>query len=167
MGISGMTKYKKQWDVPSSSDDSKTYKVSLCEDGKLICHCWKFLRNRNEPCKHIIAVMNGELDQVSEPMIVLAMVKEVHINPKNRNQVFFPLIPIGDVHFLLTVVYDGMRCGVSWKTLRERYHLPARLSKATVVGYVEQYGRRIYKESNTGDRHFDYEIVRVDNPVGW
>ncbi len=53
-------KYEQQWDVPSESDPSSYYTVSLTIEGEYKCHCWPFLRKR-EPCKHIRQVLAGEI----------------------------------------------------------------------------------------------------------
>jgi hypothetical protein len=41
-----------QWEVPSSSDPNKIYKVTLYEDGSYACSCPHWIYRRKE-CKHI------------------------------------------------------------------------------------------------------------------
>ena len=57
---SNAKRYEQQWDVPSESDRSAYYTVSLTQEGQLICSCWPFLRNR-QPCKHIRKVQSGQI----------------------------------------------------------------------------------------------------------
>ena len=52
-----MVRYQRQWEFPSRSNPTKTYTVSLTMDGQYICHCWPYLNNRNQPCRHIHSVM--------------------------------------------------------------------------------------------------------------
>lgn len=59
------SQYEKQWEVPSESDEKKTYTVSLKKDGTYVCHCWPFLRNRQKECKHILLVKGGQGRPVS------------------------------------------------------------------------------------------------------
>lgn len=58
--------YKKQWKIPSNSDPSKTYTVSLTMNDQYICHCWPFLKTRKE-CNHIILAKSGEFDSIDPP----------------------------------------------------------------------------------------------------
>lgn len=55
-------KYLKQWSYPSKSDPSKTYIVSLKQDGEYICSCWPYLKTR-KPCKHILEAMKENVDE--------------------------------------------------------------------------------------------------------
>lgn len=61
-----MTSYKRQWKIPSSSDKSKTYTVSLTMSDQYICHCWPFLRTRKE-CTHIILAKSGAYEDAMLP----------------------------------------------------------------------------------------------------
>lgn len=59
-------RYKKQWKIPSNSDKTKTYTVSLTMDDKYICHCWPFLRTRKE-CVHITLAKSGSYENIEPP----------------------------------------------------------------------------------------------------
>ena len=52
-------KYIKKWKVPSFSDPSKEYVVSLTTEGHFVCSCWAFLKTR-KPCKHINSVLEKQ-----------------------------------------------------------------------------------------------------------
>jgi len=58
--------YKKQWRIPSSSDKSKFYTVSLTTNDEYICHCWPFLRTRKE-CTHILLAKSGSFENIEPP----------------------------------------------------------------------------------------------------
>jgi hypothetical protein len=70
---SNAKRYEQQWDVPSGSDLSSYYTVSLTQEQQLICSCWPFLRNRTKPCKHIKRVQRGELSPRGQPMVAPPM----------------------------------------------------------------------------------------------
>ena len=168
-------KWLKQWSVPSESG-SKPYKVSLAMDGKTyVCHCWPFLRERTI-CKHIKKVLAGEVPEISadastasgaglppEPAIELCNVREVAPVMDSGSRIVkvqTPLIPLGDTHFLLTVVHDLLKAGVRWPTLRERYRLLKDLTQADIEAYIYQNGRKIYGPWQEERGYVGYEIVR-------
>ena len=162
-------KYEHQWDVPSDSDPSAYYTVSLTREGEYVCHCWPFLRDRTKPCKHICKVQAGEAvprgqtpkanqpaaraqpqsdHDAREPRIVLCNVRGV--TPVSNAagteviEVKTPQIPAGNDHFLLTVLFDLFKNGVTWDTLRQRYQLPRDVTLTWVQEYIRDYGRLTY-----------------------
>ena len=160
-------KYEQQWDVPSDSDPASYYTVSLTREGEYVCHCWPFLRDRTKPCKHIRKVQAGEAAPrgpstapppmrtppppttgVQEPRIVLCNVRGV--TPVSNAagteviEVKTPPIPAGNDHFLLTVLFDLLKNGVTWDTLRQRYQLPRDVTLTWVQEYIRDYGRLTY-----------------------
>jgi len=56
-----------QWDIPSHSGPSKTYKVTLYEDGTYACSCPHWIYRRKE-CKHIqeCKIIPPEIGELSE-----------------------------------------------------------------------------------------------------
>ena len=161
--------YEQQWDVPSDSDPASYYTVSLTREGEYVCHCWPFLRDRTKPCKHIRKVQAGEAaprgqapmtnqpaarpqpqsdHDAREPRIVLCNVRGV--TPVSNAagteviEVKTPPIPAGNDHFLLTVLFDLFKQGVTWDTLRQRYHLPRDVTLTWVQEYIRDYGRLTY-----------------------
>ena len=160
-----MQHYVNQWEFPSKSNPDKKYKVSLTEDGKYICGCWPFLRNRDQPCSHIQAVINGQVDPITgtpfEKEIVLAAVPQVML--KGTCQVYTPLIPIDDTHFQATVLFDLLRAGISWATLRQRYGLAQKNPKDHIIAYIEQRGRKVVDKM--GRFNDSYKIIAPDLPL--
>jgi hypothetical protein len=55
-----------------------------------------------------------------------------------------PPIPAGNDHFLLTVLFDLFKQGVTWDTLRQRYHLPRDVTLTWMQEYIRDYGRLTY-----------------------
>jgi len=100
-----------------------------------------------------------------EPAIVLANVREVTLTD-DGNGALVPLIPAGDVWFEATVIYDLLRAGVSWKTIRERYRLARRNSRRTIVDYVRRHGRRVYDDLTRAPMWVTYTTVAVEMPDG-
>jgi hypothetical protein len=166
---SNARQYEQQWDVPSDSDPAAYYTVSLTREGEYVCHCWPFLRDRTKPCKHIRKVQAGEAAPrgqapkanqplvrtpsppttgVREPRIVLCNVRGV--TPVSNAagteviEVKTPPIPAGNDHFLLTVLFDLLKNGVTWDTLRQRYQLPRDVTLTWVKEYIRDYGRLTY-----------------------
>jgi len=96
--------YARQWDIPSDSEEGKTYKVSLTMEGELQCSCprWVFKR---ELCKHIEDAVSGvydvPLDQRPEFILRFANVDRVELQD-DRTTIKIPLLPIGDVDFFAT-----------------------------------------------------------------
>jgi hypothetical protein len=174
---SNAKRYEQQWDVPSESDPSSYYTVSLTQEQQLICSCWPFLRDRTKPCKHIKCVQRGEIAPRGQPMIAppttntieatSAAADEPTITPAKVRcvtpvldangveivKVKVPDIPKGNDHFMLTVLADLMSNGVSWATLQRRYSLPRDLTQKWVKQYVQEYGRLIFDTSFSG---FEY-----------
>lgn len=164
--------YEQQWDVPSDSNPSSYYTVSLTQEGQLICHCWPFLRTR-EACKHIRQVQAGQIAPRGQPLarpsataaaaptitvnelrLVLANVRcvtpvadqadaEIHT-------VKVPQLPANNEHFLLTVLYDLLQLGVAWPALQKRYKVARELSPEWVTQYITEYGRLIYGPPHDG-----------------
>jgi len=163
-------KYEQQWDVPSDSDPSAYYTVSLTREGEYVCHCWPFLRDRTKPCKHIRKVRAGEVaprgqapitnqsaartqpqpnyDARREPRIVVCNVRVVTpVSNADGTEVIelkTPLNKGGNDHLLMTILFDLSQNGVTWDTLRQRYHLPRDLTLTWVQEYIRDYGRLIY-----------------------
>ena len=162
-------KYERQWDVPSDSDPSAYYTVSLTHEGEYVCHCWPFLRDRTKPCKHIRKVEAGEATprgqsvtatraaarersqpdhDAREPRIVVCNVRAVTpISNADGTEVIelkTPRVNGGNDHVLMTILFDLTQHGVTWETLRQRYHLPRDLTLTWVKKYVHEYGRLIY-----------------------
>ena len=59
--LNGHGVYQHQWFVPSTSDSSKVYKVSLTQDGVFMCDCPRFIFQKgtvtgHKPCAHILVV---------------------------------------------------------------------------------------------------------------
>lgn len=163
-------KYEQQWDVPSNSDPSAYYTVSLTREGEYVCHCWPFLRDRTKPCKHIRKVQAGEAaprgqapmtnqsaartqpqpnyDARREPRIVVCNVRAVTpVSDADGAEVIelkTPLVKGGNDHLLMTILFDLSQNGVTWDTLRQRYHLPRDLTLTWVQEYIRDYGRLTY-----------------------
>ncbi len=162
-------KYEQQWDVPSDSDPSAYYTVSLTREGEYVCHCWPFLRDRTKPCKHIRKVQAGEAtprgrtattqppapriqpqpdDGAREPRIVMCTVRVVTpVSNADGTEVIelkTPRVNRGNDHLLMTILFDLTQYGVTWDTLRQRYHLPRDLTLTWVQQYIREYGRLIY-----------------------
>ena len=59
--IDGHDRFVHQWWVPSETDPSKTYKVSIDDQGNWLCSCPRFKFEKKPiaqktPCKHILEV---------------------------------------------------------------------------------------------------------------
>lgn len=106
-----------------------------------------------------------ELDRlvgVIEPEIVLANIREV--TPKRDEtgqviQVLTPLIPLEDVWFQATLVYDLLRYGVAWATIKQRYGIAKKNPRARIVAYVRERGRKIYDEISWGPGLTTYKFL--------
>ncbi len=165
--------YERQWDVPSDSDPSSYYTVSLTQEGDYVCHCWPFLRDRTKPCKHIRKVQAGQIAPrgqplagpsaaarvapaitVSELRLTLANVRCVTLVVKKADaaisEVQVPQLPSNNEHFLLTVLYDLLQLGVAWPALQKRYREARDLSPEWVTQYITEYGRLIYGPPRDG-----------------
>jgi hypothetical protein len=115
-------------------------------------------------------VLNNEIPEIgkelpSEPPIVLSNVRGVipvmDGSGERIIEVQSPLVPLGNDHFLLTVLYDLLCAGVSWATLRERYHLPETLKRTVIEAYIQQRGRMIYGPWEEGRGYVGYQVVPV------
>jgi len=148
-----MKKYKKKWKVPSRSDSSKVYTVSLTEDGSYECSCpvWVF---RREECPHIRlvktqATLDGkdfDGEEIKPMVIVMAKVREV---TKHGHELYTPLIPLPTpVHLLATICYDLNKFGLSWREIRDHYHLPPEWTRERVRNYIQVHGRCIETEES-------------------
>ena len=173
---SNAKRYEQQWDVPSDSDPSAYYTVSLTQEQQLICSCWPFLKSR-QPCKHIKRVQRGEIAPrgqpqavspaatasgavvtATEPKIIKAKVRQVTpiMDPAGMEVVSVKVptaLPPGNDHFLLTVLADLLGNGVSLATLREHFPVPRDLTAGWITNYVQEYGRLIFDASFAG---FEY-----------
>ena len=143
-----MQQYKKQWKVPSSSGSGE-YTVSLKESGEYICHCFPFLKSR-QPCKHILAVRRGEYPEIGEtvrpePEMVCAMVEQVKPELQDpEHRLLVPLVPFSNEHadFVVTVWYDLLRYGVSWRTVKNAYNPMDGFGAQDVKDYIHARGCR-------------------------
>jgi len=59
--LDGHDRFVHQWTVPSETDPSKTYLVSIDDNGNFLCSCPRFKFEKKPiplktPCKHILAV---------------------------------------------------------------------------------------------------------------
>jgi len=154
-----MDQWLERWQVPGSNGN--TWTVARKKDGSYGCSCpaWKFARAPKADCHHILGVkMAGQAgDSPRVPEVILAHVREVHLD-KDGNALT-PLIPIGDIHFALTVAYDLARVGVPMLYIREHYLFGN--SFKTAKSYIEHCGRRIYGPLSKNPRSTSYEIVPV------
>ncbi len=170
---SNAKKYERQWDVPSESDPSSYYTVSLTREGEYVCHCWPFLRQPDRPCKHIRQVQQGRIpprgtpgvkaDRAAgpqsdtaaeitahEPRIILCNVRCVTpISNADRTEVIelkTPPVQFGvhDDQLVLTVLYDLARYGVSWDTLRKQFKPERSLTLNWVQDFIQNNGRVIF-----------------------
>lgn len=159
---SNAKRYEQQWNVPSDSDPSAYYTVSLTREGEYVCHCWPFLRNR-QPCKHIRKVQAGQIaprgqPQAAPPVTTALAVSKIRLVLANVrcvtpaadtadaeiSVVKVPPLPTHNDHFLLTVLYDLLQIGVSWPALQKRYNTPRDLTPEWITQYITDYGRLIY-----------------------
>lgn len=170
--------WKQQWRVPSDSNPTQAYTVSLKQDGSYACACarWKFARAPKPDCHHIEQVKGGNFDDPEAPSdapepdtpappqvrVVLCHVRGVTpvVDSGGRvTEVHTPLIPFGDPYFTLTVVYDLLKAGVSWATVNKRYHLrEMRLTRSQVEDYVRRYGRKLYGPLNKTSGNYPVEV---------
>lgn len=148
-----MKKYRKKWKVPSRSDSSKVYTVSLTEDGSYECSCpaWIF---RREECPHIRLVKTqvtldgsdfGE-EEIKPLVIVHAKVREV---TKHGHELYVPLLPLPPpTHFWATICYDLNKFGLSWREIKAYYRLPDGWTREKVREYIRVHGRCIETEES-------------------
>jgi len=136
--------YARQWDIPSDSEEGKTYKVSLTMDGELQCSCprWVFKR---ELCKHIEDAVSGvydiPLDQ--RPPFVLRFYNGNKVElTDDLITINVPLRVIGDVDAFATNVYDLLALGVSWIRIKELFHIPDEIRPLNVFAHIQAHGRK-------------------------
>jgi hypothetical protein len=146
----------RKWSVPASAGGIWT--VSLKHDGTYGCSCpvWKFAKAPKPDCHHIEFIRaNPSYGDHAPKRIVLANVREV---TQGENDVLLtPLIPLGDLHFSLTVARDLARLGAAPEEVAKYLH-GNRLRAAQT--YISQNGRKIYGPwSDQGRRHEGYKIV--------
>jgi len=62
--------YSNQWSVRSSSDPTKSYKVSLKSDGEYECSCpaWIYKRGEKRDCKHIRQIQGSPAGRIAATM---------------------------------------------------------------------------------------------------
>ena len=165
------TKWVKQWKVPSESNPSKLYTVSMDTNGNYVCHCWPFLRSRTT-CKHIEQVKAGIWGAVGdesaqpEPEIQFCYVQEVQpeyeADGKTIRLLKTPLLPIGNTHFQATLMFDLHRYGVAWPTLVKRYQLDKSWTPASVEVYLREHGgRMIYGDWVEGNGFDGFKVVSM------
>lgn len=164
-----MSNYQKQWEVPSSSG-GKSYTVSLTQDGEYVCHCWPFLRNRQD-CKHITAVKNGEASEKGsslppEPVLVYASVNEVQRGEDGK--LLVPLLPFGGEHdaFAVTIFFDLLVNGVRFETIKRGYRLNAKLKLVDLIQHVRQLSGRTVLDPNSwvdGRGYTQYRTIPFPN----
>ena len=156
-------RWRKQWMVHSRSGGDP-HKVSLDRNNAYWCDCWPFKKNRT--CYHIDVAKGGGGDEIGvhqppEPKIVYANVCEVQ-KEEDEETLLVPLLPLGDEHFLGTLLYDMLRFGVRWPSLMKAYKLnQASITPAEVRAYIETAGRKIYGPwDDELKRHDGFTITR-------
>ncbi len=132
--------------------------MSLKQDGSYGCSCpaWKFAKAPKPDCRHIefIKATPSYSEQPSK-RIVLANVREV--TPRGSDELLTPLIPIGDLHFALTVACDLVGLGANAEDVK-KYLYGNRLHAAQ--DYISRNGRKIYGPWNDGlRRHEGFQII--------
>ncbi len=160
-------RWTKRWKVQSQSNPDVQHTVAIDRQGRWGCSCWAWRRNQARDCKHIETVKADspepdEITSITEPSIVLAKVKEVtpeHDGEGRVLHVLTPLIPLDDTWFQATVVYDLLRYGVTWSTVKHRYGLARKNSRKSIVAYVRKRGRKIYGEVSRRSTVTTYEFL--------
>ena len=154
-----MTFWLRQWTVPASSGGS--WRVSLKRDGSYACSCpaWKFATAPKKDCRHIEFIKaNSSYGAQSLRRVVLANVREV--TPRG-DELLTPLIPVGDLHFALTVACDLASQGAGLEDLKPYLYGN---SLQTAKEYVACHGRKIYGPwSDSLRRHDGFHVVH--NPA--
>jgi len=149
------------WNVPSDTRRDVVHEVRRDAAGNYECTCEAYRFGKGRPCKHIEDVAGGVYGAVGQPAMALpavrvglAKVTQVTVVERDEagrpTRVMVPLRPIGDTHFMATLVYDALRAGVAWPELRELEHIPRDWRPADIVAYVRANGRRIYGEGERG-----------------
>jgi len=150
-----------QWNVPATNGG--TWIVSLKHDGTYACSCpvWKFARAPKPDCKHI-EMIRADASSInvgpSAPkQVVLANVREV--TEDSGNKLLTPLIPMGDLHFCLTVAFDLARHGAGVSDIKRYSHGN---SLKTIREFIETRGRKIFGPwSAEFCRHEGFDIIPV------
>ncbi len=147
-----------RWDVPGNN--GKTWTVGRRKDGSFGCSCpaWKFAKAPKPDCHHIAGIKLGGPPTKTAPRVVFANVREVTPKPET-NEVYTPLMPIGDIHFALTIAYDLARAGVATGYIRDHYLF--RNSLKTATAFIEGRGRKIYGPWKKGIGHSGFVIKDV------
>ena len=96
-----------------------------------------------------------------EPIIVPAKVREVTKKEEDEKIVLLtPLIPLNHpctTHFLATICYDLHKYGVSWRKIREWYHLPQGWTAEKVKNYIMANGRMIKSEESVKNPFYGFK----------
>lgn len=87
-------------------------------------------------------------------------VREVELQD-DRTTVLIPFRPIGDAHFLATILYDALALGINWKEIKELEKAPKKWGIKTVMNTVFYNGRKIYAQSDSYLGANGYEIIPV------
>jgi hypothetical protein len=146
--------YVKKWDVPSSGG-SRTYKVSLTNNGDFECSCpaWTTHTPRKN-CKHITGVRNGEYDGDNSVRYELIPASVGAVEKKSETTFYVPLIPLNDdgTDILATMIYDLLSYGVPWVQIKEVYGrmIGKTWTKPAVIAHVERNGRAVYSRFQKG-----------------
>jgi len=133
-------RWVKRWQVPSS-DGSKTYTVAVDANGNYGCSCpaWKF---RRIECHHIRRVKTGggmEKKLAPLPNVVFACVWKPKYKPET-NELYVPLVAIGDTHMEATICYYLLKYGYSMVQVREMRHIPNQWTAKAIRAYIETHG---------------------------
>lgn len=135
-------RYQKRWKVQSFTSGG-AYVVALTRDGEWQCSCphWKFRRPEGG-CKHIRRVKAGEgTEKILKPLpeIVFARVWKPKYKPET-NELYVPLVAIGDTHMEATICYYLLKYGYSMGQVREMRHIPQQWTAKAIKAYVETNG---------------------------
>jgi len=85
-------------------------------------------------------------EEIKPMVIVMAKVREV---TKHGHELYTPLIPLPTpVHLLATICYDLNKFGLSWREIRDHYHLPPEWTRERVRNYIQVHGRCIETEES-------------------
>lgn len=109
------------------------------------CPIWKFKR---QVCHHIMTVQADPDRKQDEPVKLLEVVPG-HVEEVTEGNLedgtpvlLAPLIPIGNISILATIVYDLLKRGYPLRWIRQRYWMiPREWTVRKVMAYIERYGR--------------------------
>jgi hypothetical protein len=136
-------------------------------------------------CQQVIPIYRGsEIVEVRVPLLPMGDVIDRHDSPSQPEPRFVrtqcqhvipvyrkseieeprPLLPMGaaHTHFYLTLIYDCLRYGISWKALKEGYREQSR--KGYILQYVESNGRCIQGDMNPIPYQF-VPILALEKPT--